>query len=73
MKLHTAIIMYLHINPCPIRMQAHENKTQHMLNKTIGDEPLSVSVSVCVCVCVYIVKDKILPFSNYNVRIYNFL
>jgi hypothetical protein len=43
-----------------------------MLNKTIDDEP------VCVCVCVYVLrnlitKDKILPFSNYNVRIYNFL
>jgi hypothetical protein len=33
-------------------------------------------VCVCVCVCVLrilITKDKILPFSNYNVRIYNFL
>jgi hypothetical protein len=26
-------------------MQVYENKTQHMLNKTIDDEP--------VCVCVY--------------------
>jgi hypothetical protein len=27
-------------------MQAYENKTQRMSNKTIDDEP------VCVCVCV---------------------
>jgi hypothetical protein len=41
-----------------------------MLNKTIDYEP------VCVCVCVLrilINKDEILPFPNYNVRIYNFL
>jgi hypothetical protein len=41
-----------------------------MLNKTIDDEP------VCVCVCVLRIlttKDKILYFSNYNVRIYSFL
>jgi hypothetical protein len=48
-------------------MQAYENKTQHMLNKIIGYEPL------CVCVLrTLITKDKILPFSNYNVRTYNF-
>jgi hypothetical protein len=36
-----------------------------MSNKTIDDEP------VCVCVLlILITKDKILPFSNYNVRIY---
>jgi hypothetical protein len=59
-------------------MQAYENKTFHMLDNTIDDEP----VCVCVCVCVYvyvcvlrilITIDKILPFSNYNVPIYNFL
>jgi hypothetical protein len=50
-KLYMAIHMYLHINPCPIRMQAYENKTKCMLNKTIDDEP------VCVCVT----NDKILP------------
>jgi hypothetical protein len=41
-----------------------------MLDKTIDDEP------VCVCLCVLrilITKDKILPFPNYNVRIYEFL
>jgi hypothetical protein len=41
-----------------------------MLDKTIYDEP------VCVCVCVLqilITKDKILSFSNNNVRIYSFL
>jgi hypothetical protein len=41
-----------------------------MLDKNIDDEP------VCVCVCVLrilITKDKILPFSNYNVEIQNFL
>jgi hypothetical protein len=41
-----------------------------MLNKTIDDK------SVCVCVCVLrivITKDKILSFSNYNVRIHNLL
>jgi hypothetical protein len=26
-KLYMAITMYLHINPCPIRMQAYGNKT----------------------------------------------
>jgi hypothetical protein len=30
-------------------MQAYENKTSHMSNKTMDDEP----VCVCVCVCVY--------------------
>jgi hypothetical protein len=45
-----------------------------MFNKTIDDE----LVCVCLCVCVRILqilitKDKILPFSNYNVRINNFL
>jgi hypothetical protein len=34
-----------------------------MLNKTIDDEP------VCVCVCYKYQLRKILPFSNYNVRI----
>jgi hypothetical protein len=43
MKLYVAINMYLHINPCPIKIQ--EYKPKHMLNKTIDDEP--------VCVCVY--------------------
>jgi hypothetical protein len=37
-KLYMAINMYLHINPCPIRMQAYENKTLHMLDKTIDYE-----------------------------------
>jgi hypothetical protein len=37
-----------------------------MLNKTVDNEP------VCVCVLqILIMKDKILPFSNYNMRIYN--
>jgi hypothetical protein len=47
-----------------------------MLNKTIDDEPVWVCVCVCVCVCllqILIMEDKILPFSNYNVQIYNFL
>jgi hypothetical protein len=39
-----------------------------MSNKTIDDGP----VSVCV-IRILFTKDKILPFSNYNVRIYNFL
>jgi hypothetical protein len=42
-KLYMAIYVYLHINPCPIRMQAYENKTLHMLNKTIDD-------NLCVCI-----------------------
>jgi hypothetical protein len=38
-------------------MQACENKTQRMLDKTVDDEP------VCVCVLrIIITKDKILPF-----------
>jgi hypothetical protein len=43
-----------------------------MLGKTMDDEP----VCVCVCVCVLgilITKGKLLPLSNYNLRIYNFL
>jgi hypothetical protein len=35
---YMAINMYLHINPCPIRMHAYENKTLHMLDKTTDDE-----------------------------------
>jgi hypothetical protein len=46
-KLYMAINMYLHINPCPIRMQAYENKTLYVLKETIDDGP----VCVCVCVC----------------------
>jgi hypothetical protein len=34
-------------------MQAHENKTLHMLDKTIDDEPVCVCVCVCVCVTYY--------------------
>jgi hypothetical protein len=60
--------MYLHINPSPIRMQAHENKPQHMLGKTVDHAP----VYMCVLRNL-ITKDKILPFSNYNARICNFL
>jgi hypothetical protein len=49
-------------------MQAYENKTLHMLHETIDDE------SVCVYLLRYItVKDKILPFPNYNVRKCNLL
>jgi hypothetical protein len=49
-------------------MQVYENKTLHMLDKTIDDE------AACVCVLrILITKDKILPFSNYNVRICSFL
>jgi hypothetical protein len=43
-----------------------------MLNKTVDDEP----VCVCVCVCVLqilIMKNKLLPLSNYDMQIYNFL
>jgi hypothetical protein len=47
---------------------------QHILNKTIDDEPVCESVCVCVCVLqIRITKDKILPFPNYNVGIYNIL
>jgi hypothetical protein len=37
-KLYMAINMYLHINSYPISVQAYENKTFHMLDKTIDDE-----------------------------------
>jgi hypothetical protein len=37
-ELYMAINMYLHTNTCPIRMQAYENKTLHMLDKTVDDE-----------------------------------
>jgi hypothetical protein len=40
-----------------------------MLNKTIDDEP----VCVCVCVLRILIKKDFLPFSNYNVLIYNLL
>jgi hypothetical protein len=30
--------LYMAINMCPIRMQAYEDKTLHMLDKTIDDE-----------------------------------
>jgi hypothetical protein len=45
MKQNIGINVCLHINPCPIRMQAYENKTLLTLDKTIDDDP------VCVCVC----------------------
>jgi hypothetical protein len=64
--------MYLQFSPCPTRMQAYENKTQHMLNETIDDE----LTCVCACACVLriqITKDKILPFCNCNVQICSFL
>jgi hypothetical protein len=31
-------------------MQAYENKTLHMFDKTIDDVPVCVCVCVCVCV-----------------------
>jgi hypothetical protein len=37
-KLYMAINMYQHKNTCPIGMQAYENKTLHMLDKTTDDE-----------------------------------
>jgi hypothetical protein len=37
-KLYMTINTYLHINTCRIRMQAYENKTLQMLDKTIDDE-----------------------------------
>jgi hypothetical protein len=42
MKLYMAIDMYLHINPCPLSMQAYENKTLHTLDKINDDEPVCV-------------------------------
>jgi hypothetical protein len=47
-------------------MQAYENKTQRILNQTNDDEPV-------FALRILITKDKILPFSNYNMRIYSFL
>jgi hypothetical protein len=38
--------MYVHINLSLIRLQAYENKTWYMFNKTIDDEE--------VCACVYV-------------------
>jgi hypothetical protein len=48
------------------------NKILHVLNKTIDDEPMCVYVCVCV-LRILMTKDKVLPFSNYNVLICNFL
>jgi hypothetical protein len=36
-KIYMAINLYPHVNTCPISVQAYENKTQHMLNKTTDD------------------------------------
>jgi hypothetical protein len=33
-----AINMYVHFHTCPVRMQAYENKTLNMLDKTTDDE-----------------------------------
>jgi hypothetical protein len=41
-EAYRAINMYLHIITCPVRMQAYENKTLRMLDKTISDELMCV-------------------------------
>jgi hypothetical protein len=41
-----------------------------MLNKTIDDEP--VCVYILYILGILITKDKILPFSKYNVQMYNY-
>jgi hypothetical protein len=53
--IYMAINTYLHINPCPIWMQAHENKTLHTLDRTINDVPVGVwcDVRVCAHTCVH--------------------
>jgi hypothetical protein len=38
MKPYMAINMYLHFNTYPIIMQAYENKTLHMMDKTVDDK-----------------------------------
>jgi hypothetical protein len=53
-KSYMTMNVNLHINTCPTRVQAYENKILHMLDKTIDDEPESVCVCVCVCVGVCI-------------------
>jgi hypothetical protein len=55
--------MYLRINPCPVRMQAYENKTLHKLDKTTDGKPLYVSLCVCVCVCVC-ARARVRNYSN---------
>lgn len=45
MKLCTATYMYLHVNACPTRMKAYENKILHMSDKTINDEPVRVCIT----------------------------
>jgi hypothetical protein len=62
------------MNTCPVRVQLHENKALHMLNKTIRGE----YVRMCVRAFIYksvlkIPKDSIFIFSNYNLRMYSFL
>jgi hypothetical protein len=47
-KLYMAIKMYLYVNPCLISVQAYVNRTSHMLNKIIDDEPVCVYVFVFV-------------------------
>jgi hypothetical protein len=40
---------------------------------TIDDKPMFMCVCLCVFYEILIAKNKILPFSNHNVRICNFL
>lgn len=47
-------------------MQIFGNRTLHILNKTIDDEP------VCACIMNFNHKNKMLSFSNYNVRMFVF-
>lgn len=46
-------------------MQVYEKKTQHMLDKTTDNEP------ECVTDSTY--EMEVIAFSEYNLRIYNFL
>jgi hypothetical protein len=62
-----AINMYLNTNHCPVSVQTDENKTWNTLNQTIDGEPFYVRVTNSVT------EVKLLPFSDPNVRIYNFL
>jgi hypothetical protein len=52
-------------------MDAYENETSCVLDKTVDDE--AVCVCVCVCLRILIVEDKILSIFSCNLQVSNFL
>jgi hypothetical protein len=50
--------MAIHINTCPFLMQAYENKTLHMLDKTIDDERQELLFFFLAITCAYAISYK---------------